>query len=75
VSVGCEFADGRKIYVGLLPGRKSICLYTIRGCNVEALAWFPSETQAAEFCRIMWNVTYPDAEPYSLPVETVCTSY
>ena len=65
MSVSCKWGDGRELHVGLLPGRKSIALYTILGCCVEVLAWFPSETQAAEFCRILWNVTYPDALPYS----------
>ena len=65
MSVHWSHADGRKIWVGKLPYRKRIALYTLRGTMLEVLAYFPSETQAADFCRIMWNVTYPDAEPYA----------
>ena len=64
MSVCSTRTDGVQIFVGPLPGRKRIALYTLRGCGLEVLAYFPSETQAADFCRIMWNVTYPDAEPY-----------
>jgi hypothetical protein len=69
MSVSCQFADGRKVHVGTLPGRKRIALYMIRGCMLEVLAWFPSESQAADFCHVMWNVTYPDALPYAVPLD------
>ena len=69
MAVKMTFSDGRNMSVGRLPESKWIALYTIRGCNVEVLAWFRNETQAADFCRIMWNVTYPDALPYSEPIE------
>jgi hypothetical protein len=65
MSVCCKFSSGASIYVGPLPHRKRIVLYTLRGSMLEVLAYFPSETQAADFCRIMWNVTYPDALPYA----------
>lgn len=68
MSVSCKYADGRQISVGPLPGRRRIAAYTVRGCRLEVLAWFPSEAQASEFCRILWNVTYPDAKPYFEPL-------
>jgi hypothetical protein len=68
MSVCSTRTDGVQIFVGPLPGRKRIALYWLRGSMLDVMAYFPSETQAADFCRIMWNVTYPDAEPYSEPV-------
>lgn len=68
MSVTCTWGSGANMSVGPLPGRKRIALYTIRGTMLEVLAYFPSESHAAEFCRIAWQVTYPDAEPYSAPL-------
>ena len=68
MSVACKWSDGRQLYVGPLPGRKRIALYTIRGSALEVIAWFPTEDAASRFCNIVWNVTYPDAETYAAPV-------
>ena len=68
MSVECTLPSGGKISVGTLPGRKRVALYRIRGCQLEVLAYFQREDDADTFCRLMWNVTYPDCEKASEPI-------
>lgn len=54
--------EGWKLAIGPLPGRKRIAMYHIRGGMLEPLAYFQSEDAADQFCRGMFNRTYPDGE-------------
>lgn len=40
--------DGKTLYVGPLPGRKSVCLYTLENNTIRTLAFFKSERLAQD---------------------------
>jgi len=68
MTIACTLPSGAKVMVGTLPERKRVALYRMRGCHLEVLAYFQSEDDADTFCRLMWNVTYPDCEKASEPI-------
>jgi hypothetical protein len=39
-------SDRGAMHVGMLPGRKSVCLYTVRGSVLDVLAYFRDEDHA-----------------------------
>lgn len=43
---GWSRVPSASLHIGRLPGRKSLCLYVMRGAVVEVLAYFANEERA-----------------------------
>lgn len=43
---GWQFGDRGRLHIGPLPGRKSICVYTIQGSVLHVHAYARSEDEA-----------------------------
>jgi hypothetical protein len=41
------------VFVGHIPGRKSVALYAVEGSVLEALAYFPTQEQARKALRMI----------------------
>jgi hypothetical protein len=50
---GWSISEDKAIHVGHLPGRKSVCLYTMEGSVLKVRAYFRSEQDAREFLEAL----------------------
>lgn len=50
---GWSRGDNIALYIGRLPGRKSICLYTVEGSVLRTHAFFKNEEDAKEVLQLL----------------------